>query len=202
VKTTDSSAERILKRTIEVIDTSGEAAVRVRDICDAAGVTAPILYRAYGSRDGLIVAAQTERYKRSLLRVNEVLRVQVEACRDADEFRNVVKAMFPTVATDKRAQFRLTRLNVFGSSVGRPGLIDAIREADQEINTDLAETFRYAKDHQWTRNDIDPMALAYWYMGMINGRAFAEIAEGFVDLEAWNHVAWTALEAVLFDSPN
>ena len=59
-------AERLLEATIDAIDASGESAVRVQDIADAAGVQIPILYRKFGNREQLIQAAQVERLGRAL----------------------------------------------------------------------------------------------------------------------------------------
>jgi AcrR family transcriptional regulator len=48
---------RILELAIQAIDSGGEVAVRVNDLAAAAGVTVPTLYRYFGSRDDLNVAA-------------------------------------------------------------------------------------------------------------------------------------------------
>ena len=58
-----SSRQRILALAIAAIDKGGEAAVRVNDIAAEAGVTVPTLYRQFGSRDGLVAAAQTQRFR-------------------------------------------------------------------------------------------------------------------------------------------
>ena len=56
------------------IDAGGEAAVCVNHITKAAGVAPPVLYNHFDSRDGLVIAAQIERY--SL--VEAVMRAQDE----------------------------------------------------------------------------------------------------------------------------
>lgn len=62
---TDSLA-RILDETIAVIETSGESAIRLAKIATRAGVTRQTLYRYFSSREHLITAAHTERFRRTL----------------------------------------------------------------------------------------------------------------------------------------
>ena len=61
----DSIRQRILELAVSAIDEGGEAAVRVNDLAAEAGVTIPTLYRHFGSRDGLVEAAQTYRFRKT-----------------------------------------------------------------------------------------------------------------------------------------
>jgi AcrR family transcriptional regulator len=88
-----ATADRLLEAAIGAIDTGGEAAVRVQEVADAAGVQIPILYRQFGSRDGLIQAAQVERLSRTLGREMDDLASAMDAVATAEEFRALIDAV-------------------------------------------------------------------------------------------------------------
>ncbi len=52
-----STRAQILQVTAKILNKNGEKAVRIRDICDASKTTPPTIYRLFGSRNGLIMAA-------------------------------------------------------------------------------------------------------------------------------------------------
>ena len=64
VQTGLSPRDKIIERAIAVLEKDGEAAIRTNTIAADCGCTAPILYREFQSREGLIIAAQAERYRR------------------------------------------------------------------------------------------------------------------------------------------
>jgi TetR/AcrR family transcriptional regulator len=58
--------ERLLEMAIEMVEARGEAGLRVDEVATLAGVTKPMVYRYFGDREGLVIAVQAERYRRSL----------------------------------------------------------------------------------------------------------------------------------------
>ncbi len=52
-----STRARILQVTAKILFKNGEKAVNIREICDASKTTPPTIYRLFGSRNGLIMAA-------------------------------------------------------------------------------------------------------------------------------------------------
>ena len=53
----------ILALAIKAIDTGGEASIRVKQIADEAGTSVTSIYHFFGSREGLIEAAQIARFE-------------------------------------------------------------------------------------------------------------------------------------------
>src|SRR5258706_1469302 len=92
-----ATAHSLLQATIEAIDVGGEAAVRVQEIADTAGVQIPILYRRFGSREGLIQAAQIERLSRALGREMEELAAAMDTVATADQFRALIDAILASL---------------------------------------------------------------------------------------------------------
>lgn len=58
-----SSKEMILALAITQIDRGGEASIRVKQIAEDAGTSVTSIYHFYGSREGLIEAAQIARFE-------------------------------------------------------------------------------------------------------------------------------------------
>jgi AcrR family transcriptional regulator len=188
---------RMIEEAIHTIETDGEAAIRVRDICAACGAREPALYLRFGSRAGLIVAAQSERYRRTIdILVQRTIKSLATAMtsRDLDlEFRDIIRWGF-----DPHVKNRLTRLNVLGSAVSRPQLAEAITEANNEAVAELSRAIDFAR----TAGIITPLgsseALAAWYLGTVTSRAIIELPGSIVNADEWTEVFITAIAAVLF----
>jgi AcrR family transcriptional regulator len=190
-----TSQERMLEAAIEVIEEHGEAGVRVDEIASMAKVAKPSLYHFFGSRDGLIAAAQAERYRKSLnIGLEEVLQ-RVLACSSANEFAELVRAWITTFSADDAQHRRSVRLEVLGSSVSRPELRVAVENADEQSNHQLAELAKIAKSRGWALQspDLDPYDVAAWLHGLWNGRYLAEITEDPERIAAWDQVNMTAV---------
>ena len=194
-----TSKERMLEAAIEVIEEHGEAGVRVDEIASMAKVAKPSLYHFFGNRDGLIAAAQAERYRKSLnIGLEEVLQ-RVMACSSADEFAELVRAWITTFSAHDAQHRRSVRLEVLGSSVSRPELRVAVENADERMNHQLAELGEIAKSRGWALQspDLDPYDVAAWLHGLWNGRYLAEITEDPERIAAWDKVNTTAVLRLL-----
>ena len=121
-----SSVQRILERTIQVIEESGEAAIRTNPIAFECGVTPPILYRAFASREGLIIAAQAERYRRSTEVSAKYLYDSIARADSRESLIANVSSLLDFVFSKDRAENRRLRVEVIGSSVSRPQLRELI----------------------------------------------------------------------------
>jgi AcrR family transcriptional regulator len=91
-RTTGAEAvAKILERAIEVIAEGGETAIRTNTIAYDCGTTPPVLYRAYGSREGLVVAAQAERYRRTMEYIASDLSRSFVSAESPDDLRARVR---------------------------------------------------------------------------------------------------------------
>lgn len=192
------SREEILEQTIRIIEQHGEAAVRVKDLCTEVGVAVTSLYHFFGNREGLIEAAQVERYARDLRRSADDIASQVAACRTQREFRALIKRLFEVLCSTERANARLNRINVIGSVQGRPDLERAIGLAQAAFHRDVAAALATPQQRGWIRRDLDLPALSAWLFGQITSRILIEIGDTTIDDRAWNRMAIEAVTAVMF----
>lgn len=191
-------AREMLEVAIGVIDQSGEAGIRVREIAESCGVTTPILYRAFGSREGLIIDAQTERYVRTWTAVGDQFLPEIIAAATVDELKATVTRMLAVVLSSERAEARRIRASVLGSAISRPALKSAIQTALTPVVARSAAAFEVARSRGLIRDSFDLEAAVWWYLGLTDGRLFIEQMSVPVDGDAWNEVARHAVFALLF----
>lgn len=196
-----SSRDRMLEAAIAVIEEHGEAGVRVDQIAAAGGVAKPSLYHFFGSREGLVAAAQAERYRRSLLVGIDQATARLEQCRSLDEFRELVRAWAGSFASAEARRRRAFRVDVLGSSVTRPELQAEIAKANVIATAQLAEFITVARARGWALQSIDlePEDLAIWLHGLWNGRYLGDIADDPSVVDGWDRVTITLLEFLLLD---
>ncbi|NDG67232.1 MAG: TetR/AcrR family transcriptional regulator, partial [Actinobacteria bacterium] len=156
--------QRILELAVFAIDEGGEAAVRVNDLAAEAGVTVPTLYRHFGSRDGLVEAAQTYRFRKT-------------------------QFIDGSVFAADRWELRQVRLNALGAGYARPELAASLALAQKQGAMGIADMLLPFQKKGWIRKDIDLAAAVYWFMGQILGRVLIEMGDNPVSQKKWNDVS-------------
>jgi len=198
----DSIRQRILELAVSVINEGGEAAVRVNDLATEAGVTVPTLYRHFGSRDGLVEAAQTYRFRKTQFVDGSVLAASLAKCKNQDELRKALRKELLTHFDTDRWELRQVRLNALGSGYARPELVASLALAQKQGAMGIADMLLPFQKKGWIRKDIDLPATVYWFMGQILGRVLIEMGDNPVSQKKWNDVSLEGIMAVIFgDTP-
>jgi len=198
----DSIRQRILELAVSAIDEGGEAAVRVNDLAAEAGVTVPTLYRHFGSRDGLVEAAQTYRFRKTQFVDSSVLAASLAKCKNQDELRKALRKELLTHFDTDRWELRQVRLNALGAGYARPELAASLALAQKQGAMGIAEMLLPFQKKGWIRKDIDLPATVYWFMGQILGRVLIEMGDDPVSQKKWNDVSLEGIMAVIFgDTP-
>ncbi len=198
----DSIRQRILELAISAIDEGGEAAVRVNDLAAEAGVTVPTLYRHFGSRDGLVEAAQTYRFRKTQFVDSSVFAASLAKCKNQDELRKALRKELLTHFDTDRWELRQVRLNALGAGYARPELAASLALAQKQGAMGIAEMLLPFQKKGWIRKDIDLPATVYWFMGQILGRVLIEMGDDPVSQKKWNDVSLEGIMAVIFgDTP-
>jgi hypothetical protein len=189
---------RILELAIQAIDSGGEVAVRVNDLAAAAGVTVPTLYRYFGSRDGLIVVAQTQRFRRTQNVDANVFAAALAKCTTREQLIRAFQKELPLHFERDRWKLRQIRLDSLGSGVSRPDLQASLAQAQREAASRVGDIVRVYQKKGWIRKSVDADALAYFYMGQILGRVLIEMGDSPVAEKKWNQISVDAVMAVVF----
>ena len=187
--------QKILDEAIRIIETSGEASLRVHDIEVAVDVTPPSIYHFFGSREGLVIAAQEERLVRSFAEFNALSESILRGVSSRAELRDAFLNILTMIYDPSRSLARQQRLFALGSVEGRPELAVVLGEAARSFLRQLAENFQVFKDIGWTRPDLDLEAFIQWLAGQILGRVYIEIGCEPAPNPAWDAIS---IEAVMF----
>lgn len=198
--------QAILDRAIAVIEEVGEAGIRTHVIAQECGVTAPVLYRIFGNREGLIIAAQAERYARTLIsfpqQIRDELYSRVARCLTREDLMETITWLFGSLTKIDQSKARLTRLEVIGSAVSRPELMSAVTVTEQQSIDDLEKVFAAAAHHGWISDKHSVRTLLTIWHGFILGRYMVEISHNQLDGDAWNKAALEALMHLIFNEPS
>lgn len=187
--------QKILDEAIRIIEVNGEAGLRVHDIEVAVEVTPPSIYHFFGSREGLVSAAQAERLVRSFAEFNAVSDSILSQVSSRAELREAVRNLLAMIYDPARSLPRQQRLFALGSAEGRPELAVVLGEAARSFLRRLAESFQAFQDNGWTRPDLDLEAFIQWLAGQILGRVYIEIGCEPAPNPAWDAIS---IEAVMF----
>jgi AcrR family transcriptional regulator len=187
--------QKILDEAIRIIEANGEAGLRVHDIEVAVEVTPPSIYHFFGSREGLVSAAQAERLVRSFAEFNAVSASILRGVSSRAELRDAFVNILTMIYEPSRSLARQQRLFALGSVEGRPELAVVLGEAARGFLRQLAESFQVYKDIGWTRPDLDLEAFIQWLAGQILGRIYIEIGCEPAPNPAWDAIS---IDAVMF----
>ena len=190
----------ILDSAIEIIEARGEAGLRVQELARLVGVGVTSIYRLFGSRDGLVVAAQAERYISVLMRDLDRFAIGAAACRSQDDVVDLINSTLDELMSGDAISprmSRMSRMNVVGSAQSRPELAEALRTAQTEFNAGLVEVLRPLQEQGWLRGDVDLDALAPWLPGILLSRTLIEFGEAATNGPAWNEITRRAVLAVM-----
>ena len=189
----ESTRSRILNAAIEMMETGGESSVRLSAIAEALGIKEPSIYHHFTNRTELVNAAYIEWYWQCLKTDVPVEAMMILVDTQEDYVRALRKTMEWSYKPE-RHQARAIRLSVLGAAQRNSELAAAINDLNRKFLATIADSVLVAQQKGWLRKDLDPMALAYWGIGQINGRVMAEMNAGLVSLAEWDKVS---VEAVL-----
>ena len=195
---TQSSIQRILERAIEVIDEAGEAAIRTNPIAAECGVTPPILYRAFKSREGLVVAAQAERYKRSTEAAAVMLIDLIRSATSRNDLQRKISQSLDYIFSDIRRGPREIRISVIGSAVSRPDLRAEIVKIDTWYMNQISDAYEAAIAKGWVNAAVNLQAIVLWAQGITNSRIMVEFANDKSIADAWNVLSKKAILSSIF----
>jgi AcrR family transcriptional regulator len=195
---TSDVARQMLQATVSIIDADGEASVRVKDIVEAAGVQVPVLYRHFGSREGLVQAAQVERLTRDINQQLEEVTAAIARIETIDEFRVMVDVILASLADPDRKLVRFQRLSVLGSAYGRPALVAEVARLQALYLEATASLLRSPQERGWLAPGLNLDAFASWFAGQMLGRVMIEFGEPIVKEAEYDAIVADAIKHVLF----
>lgn len=155
------------------------------------------LYHFFDDREGLIEAAQAERFRLSLMETLPALKASIDVCTSRRELRDVLTAGLLGMWSPARADARRARLEAMASAASRPRLGALLSDVQHDYRVAVAAALAEPRRQGWVREDIDLEMFAAWALGVTTGRVFVEVDEAGADDEAWNRIALEAFFTIL-----
>jgi AcrR family transcriptional regulator len=185
--------ERIVEAAIDAIEAGGEASLRIDAVAEKAGITKPSIYYFFGDRDGLVAAAQAERYRRSLL---NGLTEAIELTRGAtsrEEYEAILPRFLDVVMQPEGAHRRAQRIQVLGSAVSRPHLTEEVVAATRRAVELTTELIQIPLERGWATPAYDPEAIALWWLSNTQGRHLFDLVADERLHEQWRKMTLAQL---------
>jgi AcrR family transcriptional regulator len=192
-----TTQDRVLASAVKAIDKGGEAAVKIRQICADTKTTAPSIYHFFGSREGLIEAAQAARFIQDQRKISIDFADSVHGCKSKSDFTAVAHRFLEQMFSSERQSIRAVRINVLGSAQSRKSLAKAIAKSQLIANKVGSEPIRYAQEKGWVRADFNSEMYLAWLTGMVNAQGLIELDGVHPDREDWVLIAKRSVCLVL-----
>lgn len=187
---TSEVARRILETAVTIITTKGEAELRIQDITEAAGVQAPMIYRHFGNREGLVQSALLADFSANLAEMASVLALVAGSASSAEEFRQSFAQVLRAAGDPEREGHRRRRLLVLGSAINRADVTEIIRATQHASFEPLISALQNAREQGWIRSDLDPAEYVTWLTTSTLSLAVAEHFGSIPEPRTW----WVRLQ--------
>lgn len=165
--------ERILEAAIALLYRDGEAGLRVENVIEAAGVARQSIYHHFGDREGLLVAALAERYRRALAASAHPILDAMMMCVEEDDYVRLVLSNISGMMREG-GERRAIRVQALGAAISRPTLRAAMQEAHHAAVMETTKIFAFGQVRGWLNREHSAEALCELWFGVITGFHVAE----------------------------
>ena len=155
------------------------------------------LYHHFGSKNGLIVAVETEVIRSGLTSDNQVLRQMIEGCNSPQDFFNAIELAMRAGAGEPTREVRRQLIRSIAFAQHDKNLAATLRETSMMGTQYLAETLAVAQRKGWLKNDIDITALSFWLQGIFIGQIMIDITNTKTNDEEWVSIALHSLKSFI-----
>ena len=145
----------------------------------------------------MIQPAQVERLGRALDSEFREVGAVFDQAVTAEEFNSLLDLILASLDTAERRAARWQRVNVIGSTYGRPEQAAAVSQLQSRTIRGIAGALRRPQQQGWLRKNLDLEAFAAWFAGLTMGRIVIELGNSAIDQSAWNSISADAVRHVL-----
>ena len=193
---TNPSRRALLDTAVAMLEERGAEGFTIDEVLIESGTSSSSLYHHFGSRHGLLIAAQDESYRRVARGENRRNLDGGLGATTTEEFLDYVANQLERIVTDPaNRSVRRTRLAAAALSLASPELAAQTAVVQEKMLDAIAAMFDDAQARGLINPELDTRAYAAWFHGMTLGRTVAEAVP--VTSEAWLAVAIPAALAPL-----
>lgn len=189
--------ERILDVAVSVLETRGEAALRIAEVAEAANVALGLISYHFGGRDGLIVAAQQRRFAGLVRDDGAAMKRVLDETHTYDEVMASISDLTFALLDSRRDQIRLSRVAAIASTFGRDDAYEITSAIVDQLLNDYAELIAGAQNRGLIRDDLDARAIATFIQSYALGLVIHDLDPSATDDKQLHEVIMTAVNALL-----
>jgi AcrR family transcriptional regulator len=191
--------QRLIQAALDHLRSSSEADLRVTDIARQADVAVGLIRHHFGSRDGLVTAAQQIRLEGAVKTDLEAAKAFIKSAKDAEEFIEGLRRLTEALLDPSRRDVRLSRIAVIGTAHGRPEVREAYAVTIKELIDVLSVIVLQAQASGLIRRDLDARAIATFVQAYALGMILHDFDPEAVDPDRIVEVILAAVRG-LFDT--
>jgi AcrR family transcriptional regulator len=191
--------QRLLDAAVRLLESHGESALRMTALAEEAGVAVGLITHHFGSRDGLVVAAQQVRVAGAVAQDLAAIEAILADVDDPQVLRERLAALTAAIVDVGRASARMSRVAALASAHGRPAARAALAETVGELLGSLAALIDDARARGLVRADVDPRSMATLIQAYSLGLVLADLDPDRADPDALLEHLTRALEGFLVD---
>lgn len=184
--------QAILAAAMTCLAEGGEASVRVSDVARRADVAVSLIYYHFGDRDGMVAAAQLERFRADFGSDLALLEGAAGAPSIAAAV-GMIEALTREIAGASRAVRRLGRVAIIGAAYGRSELGRDLGGVSHDMGRRFALLLERFAEEGFITSGIDPGAMAAFLRAYAFGLVLNDIDPEPAPPEALVRVVLTAL---------
>jgi AcrR family transcriptional regulator len=173
--------QRLLEAALDHLESSSEADLRVTEIARKADVAVGLIRHHFGSRDGLVTAAQQVRLEGAVRTDLEAAKAFVRSAKDAEEFIDGMRGLTELLLDPSRRDIRLSRIAVIGTAHGRPDVRERYAVTIKELIDALNVLVLQAQESGLVRRDLDARAIATFIQAYALGMILHDLDDEAVD---------------------
>ena len=193
---TPDGRERLLQATIRHLETRSAASLRVTAIAEEADVALGLIRHHFGSRDGMVVAAQQRRIE-GLAREDIADIRSLLAVSTAEDLWQGLEQVTRATIDRARVMTRLARFAAVATAHGRPEVRTAMGGTFGDLLDEMASVIREAKERRLVTTDLPARAIATFIQSYALGLLVHDLDPDAVDTEDLVAVIMTAVRAIL-----
>jgi AcrR family transcriptional regulator len=192
-----ATAAKLIEFAAKELDKVGPAKFDIDSVLRKSKISKGSLYHHFGSKNGLLVAVETQQFIKYLDEQNTLLRNLVETRKSASDFLTLMTRVMEISGLPENRDLRKKRIRAIAVAAHDRDLSEFIKTEQIKGSLYLAQTLQIAKDRGWIKPDVDLLAASYWIQGLFMGHIMLDIT-GIKDLDkAWNSIAVDAIRSFI-----
>jgi len=192
-----ATAAKLIEFAAKELDKVGPVKFDIDSVLRKSKISKGSLYHHFGSKNGLLVAVETQQFIKYLDEQNTLLRNLVETRNSASDFLTLMTRVMEISGLPENRDLRKKRIRAIAVAAHDRDLSEFIKTEQIKGSLYLAQTLQIAKDRGWIKPDVDVLAASYWIQGLFMGHIMLDITE-IKDLDkAWNSIAVDAIRSFI-----